>query len=423
MGIAEPSGRRVAAVTAVLCLLAYLPFLQLPFISDDYLQIGLARQYGSWEGQQMLFADALYRCRATALWVVWALDRLFGPVVTPQALVCLALHFLNCMLLFALAKENGFSRGAAACGAFFFAIYEGHQEAVVWISALPELLVFLFGGLSLLAGLRWIRGGGAGWLVLTVVSYGLALLSKESAVVVPALLAVQALFGRLDWRRWVPLVGVLGGVVTTWYTWSIFQAKQSHLHFNDGTFNLSAPFLVTLLISIGRLFWFWGLLAVVVGLWSRMPGFGKVLVVAAVWIVLTFLPYTFLTYMPRVPSRHTYWASAGLAMVVGAVFLQGVPRLSDRKRVLAAVAAAVIIHNCGYLWIKKLGQYQERARATEELIAYSRRARNGVRVRCFPYGDDIIYHSLDILQGRKRGEIEIGAQVAGEAYCFVPKHD
>jgi len=423
MGIAEPSWGKVSAATAALCLVAYLPFLQLPFISDDYLQIGLARQYGSWEGQQELFADALYRCRATALWVVWALDRLFGPVVTPQALVCLALHFLNCLLVFALAKEGGFSRGAAAAAACFFAVYEGHQEAVVWISAMPELLVFLFGGLSVLAGLRWIRGAGPGWVALMAGCYGLALLSKESAVVAPALLAVYAWMGRMPWRRWVPLVAVMGGLVTTWYTWSIFQAQRNHLHFHDGTFSLSAPFLLTLAISVGRLFWFWGMLALVVGWWSRMPGMGRLLGVAGVWVGLTFLPYVFLTYMPRVPSRHTYWASAGLALVVGVIFLQGLARLSDRKRVLAAVAAVVVIHNCGYLWVRKLGQYQERARATEELIAYSSRTKGPVRVRCFPYGDDIVYHSLRVLHGRERDEIEVGAQVAGESYCFEPKRD
>ena len=136
---------------------------------------------------------------------------------------------------------------------------------------------------------------------------------------------------------------------------------------------------------------------------------------------MTFLPYVFLTYMPRVPSRHTYWASAGLALAVGVVFVQGLPRLADRRRVMAAAGAVIIIHNCGYLWTKKLGQYQERARATEELIAYSSRAKGPVRVRCFPYGDDIIFHCLEIRHGRGRGEIEVGPQVSDESYCFVPR--
>ena len=404
---------------ALLCLLAYLPFFRLPLISDDYLQIGLARMYGSWEGQKTLFADALYRCRATALWVTWVLDHWFGPVATPSAAFCLAVHFLNCLLVFALVREAGMDGWVAAVSACFFAVYEGHQEAVVWISAMPELLVFLFGCLAVWTGLRWTGGAHAGWLAVSVASYGLALLSKESAVVVGLVLGAYGLAGRLNWRRWLPLaVGM--GVVAAFYTHAIFVAKQSHLHFNDGTFSLSAPFLATLLISTGRLFWFWGLLALVSGLVALRREFGRVLWTAGIWIVLTFLPYVFLTYMPRVPSRHTYWASAGLALVVGAAFVKALPRLAGRRGVLVAVGAAMVLHNCIYLWTKKLGQYEERARSTEELLAFSRRSAGTVRVRCFPYGSDIVFYSLEIMQGRRRDEIELNPQTGGEAYCFVP---
>lgn len=404
---------------ALLCLLAYLPFFRLPLISDDYLQIGLARMYGSWEGQKTLFADALYRCRATALWVTWVLDHWFGPVATPPAAFCLAVHFLNCLLVFALVREAGMGGWVAAVSACFFAVYEGHQEAVVWISAMPELLVFLFGCLAVWTGLRWTGGAHTGWLAVSVASYGLALLSKESAVVVGLVLGAYGLAGRLNWRRWLPLaVGM--GVVAAFYTHAIFVAKQSHLHFNDGTFSLSAPFLATLLISTGRLFWFWGLLALVAGLVALRREFGRVLWTAGIWIVLTFLPYVFLTYMPRVPSRHTYWASAGLALVVGAAFVKALPRLTGRRGVLVAVGAAMVLHNCIYLWTKKLGQYEERARSTEELLAFSRRTAGTVRVRCFPYGSDIVFYSLEIMQGRRREEIELNAEAGGEGYCFVP---
>ncbi|MCC7233907.1 MAG: hypothetical protein IT163_01310 [Bryobacterales bacterium] len=419
MGKTEPSWGKVAAATALLCLLAYLPFFRLPLISDDYLQIGLARLYGSWEGQQTLFADALYRCRATALWVTWALDRLFGPVATPSAVFCLVVHFLNCLMVFALVREAKLGGWVAAASACFFAVYEGHQEAVVWISAMPELLVFLFGCLAVLGGLRWIGGAHAGWLAVAVAAYGLALLSKESAVVVGLVLGAYGLAGRLNWRRWLPLAAGMG-VVAAFYTHAIFVAKQSHLHFNDGTFSLSAPFLATLLISTGRLFWFWGMLALVAGLATRTQQFGRVLGTAGIWIVLTFLPYVFLTYMPRVPSRHTYWASAGLALVVGAAFMKALPRLSDKRGLVVAVGAVIVLHNCLYLWTKKLGQYQERARSTEELLAYSRRTPGTVRVRCFPYGSDIVFYSLEIVEGRRREEIEVNPEAAGEAFCFEP---
>lgn len=418
----EPSTARVALAAAALCLLAYLPFFQLPLISDDYLQIGLARKYGTWKGQQTLFADALYRCRATSLWVTWVIDRLFGPNVFPLAAFCLLVHVANCILVFFLGNWTPIGRGVAAAAALFFAVYEGHQEAVVWISAMPELLVFFFGTACLAFWQRWLRGAGAGWLVAVVLAFLLALLSKESGVVVPGLLVLFAIVERAAWRRWIGPVAVLA-VLTLLYTYSIFLAKQTHLHFNDGTFSLSAPFFKTIAVSVARLFWFWGALAVAAGLWSRSLEFRRVLALSGVWIIFTFLPYVFLTYMPRVPSRHTYWASAGLALVVGAALVQCLPRLTDRKVVLAGVAAAMILHNCGYLWMKKLGQYQERARPTEELIEFSRRSPNPVRVRCFPYGSDIVFYALEIVGHRDASQVEIDPLAEGDAYCFVPRED
>jgi len=45
----------------------------------------------------------------------------------------------------------------AAC---FFAIFEGHQEAVMWIAASVELFLFLFGVGAILLWDVWLRGGG-----------------------------------------------------------------------------------------------------------------------------------------------------------------------------------------------------------------------------------------------------------------------
>ena len=418
----RPSTGRFALAAAALCLLAYLPFLQLPLIADDYLQIGLARKYGSWEGQKVLFADALYRCRATSLWVTWLIDRLFGPHSLPLALFCLFLHLCNCALVFLLGSWRRIGWPVAAAGALFFAVYEGHQEAVVWISAMPELLVFTFGTICVIAWMRWLNGNGRWWLVVVYFGFVFALLSKESAVVVPALLAIYAYLEKIPWRRWFVALAVLG-MLAAIYVYFIFVAQRSHLHFNDGTFSLSAPFPWTLLVSIGRLFWFWGAVALIVGLWSRSAEFRRVGQFAAVWIVITFLPYVFLTYMPRVPSRHTYWASAGLSLIVGAAIVQGLPRLTDRRVVLAGVAAAIIAHNCSYLWIKKLGQYRERARPTEELLEFSRRSPDPVRVRCFPYGSDIVFYSLEIAGHRQRSQVEIDPHTAGQAYCFSARED
>jgi len=191
------------------------------------------------------------------------------------------------------------------------------------------------------------------------------------------------------------------------YAWSIFEAQSHHLHFNDGTFSLDAPFHLTLAISAARLLWFWGLVALIAGLASRAPEFRALLTPAAVWIAITFLPYMFLTYMPRVPSRHTYFASAGLAILVGAAYVWAIPRFRVPPWARAALIAGMLLHNSLYLWVKKLPQYRERARATQELLEYAGKHPGPVSVSCFPYGDDIIYHSLQISGGRRRDQIRV----------------
>jgi hypothetical protein len=410
----------VSVVVAALSLLAYLPLLRLPLISDDYLQIGLARQYGSWQGQQTLFADALYRCRATSLWLTWLADRLFGPDALAIGVLCLLLHIANSVLVFALGAWSRIGWRVSAAAACFFAVYEGHQEAVVWFAALPELLVFFFGLLTLVAWKLWLNGGRARWLIAVFTLYPLTLLSKESGVVVPPLMALYAWAGRYPLRRPAMALAPLS-LLTAAYALSIFAAQRNHLHFNDGTFSLSAPFYATLAISAVRMLWFWGLLALAAGLLSRSAEFRALLPPAALWIGITLLPYAFLTYMPRIPSRHTYFASAGLSLLVGAALVWALPRLRVPRWGVALVAVAIVSHNAGYLWVKKLPQYQRRAEPTEKLLEYARTHPGPIQVTCFPYGEDIVYHSLQILGGRTRDEIRVRktpSSVIPNQFCF-----
>jgi hypothetical protein len=58
----------------------------------------------------------------------------------------LTLHILDTWLLYAIGLAWTRMRSAAAWAAVFFAVYEGHQEAIMWFSANNELLLFLFGG-------------------------------------------------------------------------------------------------------------------------------------------------------------------------------------------------------------------------------------------------------------------------------------
>lgn len=392
-------------VLAGLAILAYLPFLSLPLIADDYIQVRLARDYGAVSGWAALTSDPLYRCRATSLILTYWTEHFFG--ITPLALngSSVLLHILNAWLVFALGVWRPVGWRVSAVAATFFAVYEGHQEAVVWYSAIPELLVFFFSLLALLFWILWLQSAEAPfrYYVAALVSFLLALASKESAVAVVPLLVLTLCFERPEWKRRLFQVAPFAALASI-YAWLIFAARSQHLHFNDaGTFSLRAPFPITWSLSLFRLLWIWGLLSVLALAVWRARNYRRLVVLAFAWIGITLLPYSFVTYMPRVPSRHTYLASAGLSLVTAAGLLSLRERLRvSRPWAAYAVAALVLLHNCGYLWTRKHAQYIERAAPTEALIRLARHTRGPIYMHCFPYGTSVAALAVELQAGRPR---------------------
>jgi hypothetical protein len=145
------------------------------------------------------------------------------------------------------------------------------------------------------------------------------------------------------------------------------------------------------------------------------------LTLAAVWIVITFLPYSFLTYMPRVPSRHTYFASAGLALVVAAGALAIRARAGRaRSWAMPALVTALIVHNCGYIWTRKQAQYMERAAPTESLLRLARNVPGPIYLHCFPYGAEIARLALEVTGAKSSKLLVIGGTPPENAVplCF-----
>ncbi|MFN3326244.1 MAG: hypothetical protein ACK5AZ_22335 [Bryobacteraceae bacterium] len=407
------------AVLAVLAVLPYLRALALPFISDDYLQILLGRQYGSPEGWSALAGDALYRCRATSLILTYWTERLFGLDAFAYNVSSLVLHVVNTWLVFALGAWRLIGWRVAFVAAAFFGIYEGHQEAVIWYSAIPELLVFFFCLLTLLACLRWTARPGAGRWIVAAAAYFLALASKESAVGVLPLLALAAWYEGVPARRWTMALAPLAALSAV-YAALIFAARSTHLHLNDGTFSLHAPVLLNWANSYWRLFWIWGLVALALLRVSRAAAGGRALWFGIAWAAVTLLPYSFLTYMSRVPSRHTYLASAGIAMVV-AMGLLALYGRAGRGRILAvAVAAVCILHNIGYIWIRKHAQFVERAEPTEALLRFVAEFHGPFYVRCFPYGMNVVVTALQATGARATllSAREAAERGVHHSFCF-----
>lgn len=393
-----------AAVTA-LSFVTYGRAISLPFISDDYLQIQLGREYGPVSGWASLLSDALYRCRATSLVLTYWTERFFGLDPIPFNLSSILVHIANCCLIALLGFWRPIGWKVSVVAACFFAVSQRHSEAVVWYASLPELLVFFFGMASFLAWLRWLDGERGRTLAYTasLILYGLALFSKESAVVVGPLCALAAF-----WRtRRVPIVALSPfAILAAAYFAATFAARDTHLHFNDGTFSLTAPFWLVLPRSMGSILWVWGYAALAMILALKPARWKEIVGGAGVWMAITLMPYSFLTYMTRVPSRHTYWASAALAILVGFAFLALRDWIAARQPRLAvrwlapALAGVVILHQAGYIWFYKHRQYALRAEPTEKLIQAAKRTsgtlQSTIYAKCFPYPAEIGRRALQV---------------------------
>jgi hypothetical protein len=79
---------------------------------------------------------------------------------------------------FTFGKGDSIRRGAAAID--YVAVAGQGSEAVVWISAMPELLVLFF--LGFLNFVNWLQSGRVWAYPATLLCFVAALLSKESAI-------------------------------------------------------------------------------------------------------------------------------------------------------------------------------------------------------------------------------------------------
>src|ERR1017187_5781260 len=344
---------------AAVALLAYAPSLTIPLIADDYPNVTQAITYGAPAGLGTLLHDGQFRLRATSYWAMYGLWQVAGLTPPVYHAASLTLHIANTWLVFFVAAAP-----PRVAPAGFFAVHEGHQEAVMWFSAINELLMFLFGMASLWCWRSASDSARPTWLkdVAGVALFALALVSKESAVFLLPLFPLMV--EPAEWRRRLPrlaphLVLVLLSLA------SIAQSRSNSFRFSDGSFSLHAPFWLTWPHSFARLLWIWGWPAVVVVLVFRDARLRRGGLAALAWMGIALVPYSFLTYSTQIPSRQVYLPSAGLGFLVGLALAR-----FERRRIAAALLALMLLHNTVYLWTKKRAQFVERAAPTDQLIGF-----------------------------------------------------
>lgn len=164
---------------AVIATLIYSPALQNNFVFDDTIGIDtntdLDRPIHKWFFNEQYFLTSREFSYRPIVTLSHILDRKFGPAYGHA--MNIILHWAVAWSLFMLGRRF-ISARASAIGALLFLVHPAYSEVVYMITFREDILCSLFLLWALMFGLE-------GKIVLTMLSFGLALFSKESALMFP----------------------------------------------------------------------------------------------------------------------------------------------------------------------------------------------------------------------------------------------
>lgn len=205
---AAPSGR-LAALVACVSALVYVGTVRFEFVYDDVTQIVGNRYLQSWSYLISYFQTDVWRAiygphlitnYYRPVFVVWMRTNyfLFGLHPFGWHLDAILIHAAVSVLVFYVAFKFTRSQLASVVAAIIFGVHPVHIEAVAWVSGATESLYCLLLLGALLAYMNFrpmpepdgtLKSGRKAWLVVSVVLFTFALFSKETAIVLPVLIA------------------------------------------------------------------------------------------------------------------------------------------------------------------------------------------------------------------------------------------
>jgi tetratricopeptide (TPR) repeat protein len=307
--------------------------------------------------------------------------QIFGLWEPGWHLANLAVHVTASVMVYYLLKRLSGDQLLALVAALIFGLHPAHVESVSWISGIPDPLSALFYIPSLIWYVRYRQERDRRWLVASIVAYGLAVLCKETPLVLPLVfivweftqlqgkkrlraalvqagphlvayavvagcyLAVRfAVLGRISWRHpftaqvpdyavWmtVPFVVInyIQHLIAPFYLSLIYGAS-----FITNVVDPRFLFSIGLLLAVGYIIWRYR---------EKLPAQVWVAIALTLAPLLPVLNLRVFHYEYIIQDRYLYLPSIGFCYLVAL----GITRLSQNRRVLAAVISTLIILSFG----------------------------------------------------------------------------
>jgi 4-amino-4-deoxy-L-arabinose transferase-like glycosyltransferase len=172
----------------------YLPSLGGYFLSDDLVLLTWTRVDSIGEVAGFFDPGTFWFYRPIVKVVYWLGQSTFGLRAVPFHLFSLALHGLNAYLVYRLVARQKNARWVAGlAAALLFLLNAHHAETVSWVAAIGDLMAACCMLSALILFQRYLEGHSSLSLLTSVALFALGLLSRETAVMLPALLLLSLL--------------------------------------------------------------------------------------------------------------------------------------------------------------------------------------------------------------------------------------
>jgi len=243
--------------------LVFLPALSVFFSSDDWFHLRVSHidslgQFLNFFSFEKTFQSISFYRPLTTQVFFFVFQRLFGLNPVPYHLFVLAVFLFSLYLVYKLAHKLLQNRWQANVTVLLYGFSVSNFTRLYFLSAFQEIGLVVFSLLSILSYLRSSRKP-----ILAVLFFVLALLSKETAAVLPVILiALDYHSGRLNWRRTLPFFLILapylylrfsqfGAVSGESYVWDFSPVKIANTLMWYVLWSIGAPELLVDYIGSG----------------------------------------------------------------------------------------------------------------------------------------------------------------------------
>lgn len=278
----------------------------------------------------------------------WIGSPLFGGSPVAFHLASIVLHILNCGLLYLIASTLGLRRGFAWIAALLFGVQPGYVAAVAWVGAIAETIGAFFGCVSILALIRYRRGGGTAWLAGSVTAFAFSLLTHESSVVfLPLLVLADWTIGAWRWK-WPDLARVYAGflAVTVAYLAIDLAINTRNYVVTEGQYRIgwhmvNSVFGYIASLYVGERTWLAHAVVGSVLLAILIRGHARARYAVA-WMIIAIMPFAPFEFGNV--SRYLYLPAMGFAMLMaeGASWLDAWMRGRWQRAARVAVLSVLI---------------------------------------------------------------------------------